>query len=155
MTPLDRYLKCVARYVPPDQCNDILCELRANLLAEFEEHQIAPSEQAAFLKRYGSPLVIAARYRNDERRLVIGRELIGPALFPVFLHMLQRNVALSSVICINVGIILSLGIYGTIRVVLLQAVIQSVILILVFAAANHEMITKSPGKREFEDLYCQ
>lgn len=144
MTPLDRYLNCVRRYLPSEQRDDITSELRANLLAQFEEMQISSSEpaQSAYLKQYGSPLVIAARYRNDQRRIALGRELIGPALFPVFLCVLRTNILVGALACIVVGIVFSSGFPGTLRAMFIQLVVQSFIVTLIFAAANHHL-TKS------------
>jgi hypothetical protein len=81
MDLLERYLHAVGQYLPLETREDVLAELRVNLLAEMDaradaiERPLTVSETAAVLKEHGRPLLVAARYMPQ-------RYLIGPAVFP-------------------------------------------------------------------------
>jgi hypothetical protein len=47
------------------------------------------------LKRFGNPMVVAARYRGDSRSVSFGRRLIGPELFPTYVKVLTVNIAIT------------------------------------------------------------
>jgi hypothetical protein len=112
MTLVDRYLRAVKEQLPRDQQDDIIGELSENLLAQIEDEEttlgrpLVDTEQAAILKRFGNPMVVAARYRGDTRSVSFGRQLIGPELFPTYLRVLTVNVAITAAI---VGVILLVG----------------------------------------------
>lgn len=88
MELLERYLQAVGKYLPVKGRNDILAELRANLLeqAEDRQHELGRSltrdEEEALLKQHGHPLLAAARYLPQ-------RYLIGPAVFPYYWAVLK------------------------------------------------------------------
>lgn len=92
MTPLERYLKTMKPYLPPTQRQDILDELSDSLHSQMECKEeelgrpLTEAEQNALLTRYGHPLAIAARYRQDNRTFTFGRILIGTELFPFYLR---------------------------------------------------------------------
>ena len=90
MELLESYLKAVGKGLPEAQREDILRELSDDIRAEMEEKSaelgrpLTKDEQQVVLKQRGNPLLLAARYRQDTRALVVGRELIGPPLFPFY-----------------------------------------------------------------------
>ncbi len=113
MQLVDRYLQEVKRYLPAEQCEDILKELSANILAEMEDREAAlgrpltEDEQIAILQQQGSPLIVASRYRRDQRAFTFGRVIIGPTLFPLYIKILTLNLCItvvsSSVVTIALG----------------------------------------------------
>lgn len=101
---VDRYLRAVAKALPAEQRDDIVSELSEDIRSEIEDKEnqlgrpLAESEQKALLTQRGNPLLLAARYRQDHRALVIGRQLIGPVLFPFYVRVLTFNLGLTSVV---------------------------------------------------------
>ena len=89
MELLDRYLKTVGTYLPKSQRADILRELSENIRSQIEDREtelgrpLNEAEQEALLKQVGNPLVVAGRFQKDQRTVAFGRQLIGPALFPL------------------------------------------------------------------------
>jgi len=90
MDILERYLQNVRTYLPTGRADDLVTELGANIRAEVEDREeragrpLTEEEQVALLRAHGRPILVAGHYRSDGRRLVLGREVIGPALFPYF-----------------------------------------------------------------------
>jgi hypothetical protein len=88
MELLERYLQAVGKYLPVKGRNDILAELRANLLEQAEDRQhelgrpLTLEEEEALLKQHGHPLLAATRYLPQ-------RYLIGPAVFPYYWAVLK------------------------------------------------------------------
>lgn len=116
MNLVDRYLKAVAKALPEAQHEDIVRELSDDIRSEIEAkagelgRPLTESEQQALLKQRGNPLVLAGRYRQDHRTLALGRQLIGPVLFPYYLRVLSFNLGLTfAVIAI---IFIALGVSG-------------------------------------------
>jgi hypothetical protein len=93
MDLLERYLQAVGQYLPQETREDVLAELRVNLLAEMDarademERPLTESEAAAILKAHGRPMLVAARYLPQH-------SLIGPAVFPFYLLTLRKGVPL-------------------------------------------------------------
>ena len=93
MDLLERYLQAVGQYLPEKTREDVLAELRVNLLAEMDarademERPLTESEAAAILKAHGRPMLVAARYLPQQ-------SLIGPAFFPFYLLTLRKGVPL-------------------------------------------------------------
>ena len=93
MDLLERYLQAVGQYLPQETREDVLAELRVNLLAEMDarademERPLTESEAAAILKAHGRPMVVAARYLPQHY-------LIGPAVFPFYLLTLRKGAPL-------------------------------------------------------------
>lgn len=83
MDLLHRYLGAVAIRLPRRERDDIVAELREELLSQVEERQtrlrrmLTADEVIALLKAYGHPFIVAARYRT-------GRPLVGPELTPFY-----------------------------------------------------------------------
>ncbi len=103
-TLVDRYLRAVKEQLPRAQQDDVIAELTENLRAQIEDAEdalgrpLADDEEAAILKRFGNPMVVAARYRGDTRSVSFGRQLIGPELFPTYLKVLTVNVAITLIV---------------------------------------------------------
>src|SRR4051812_38732142 len=88
MEMIDRYLYAVGRYLPGQRRDDILAELRANILEMAEDRAaelgrpLTLEEEEAILKQHGHPIQVAARYLPQQH-------LIGPTVFPYYWHILQ------------------------------------------------------------------
>jgi hypothetical protein len=102
MDLLERYLAEVRRNLPRRDADDIVAELRDLLLARAEEQEEAAGtvDWNALLRGFGHPLVIAARYRRHQW-------LIGPELYPFYLHFLKIIVTI--VIAVTAGFALVKG----------------------------------------------
>src|ERR1700761_5846160 len=88
MELVDRYLHAVSFWLPEDQHDDIVAELREDIHSEIEEREselgrpLTRLEAEALLKRRGNPVVVAQRYLPQ-------RFLIGPRLFPMYCLVLK------------------------------------------------------------------
>src|SRR5215831_4376146 len=115
MNLVDRYLKAVAKALPEAQREDIVRELSEDIRSEMEDkagelgRPLTEAEQQAVLKQRGNPLLLAARYRQDHRALVIGRQLIGPVLFPFYVKVLSFNLGLTFLVVATIFIALGVG----------------------------------------------
>ncbi len=87
MELLDRYLQAIEFWLPKRQRQDIIAELSEDLRSQVEEKEtelgrkLEDAEVEAILKRCGSPLAVASRYRPQQY-------LIGPTLFPIYRFVL-------------------------------------------------------------------
>jgi hypothetical protein len=156
MDLVDSYVRTVAQVLPEAQREDISRELSEDIRSEMEDRQkqlgreLTAAEQEALLRQRGNPLLLAARYRQDTRSLVIGRELIGPALFPFYVKVLSFNLGLTLVIIGTIFVGLELG--GQVlrfseiaSSCLLQLFIQLVIVTLFFSVGQKHL-TKYPDR---------
>jgi hypothetical protein len=88
MDLIDRYLAAIARRLPADKADDIVAEIRDDLLTRQEVREEAlgraldRKEIAALIKEVGHPLVVASRYRSQQY-------LVGPDAFPFFVATLR------------------------------------------------------------------
>ena len=88
MDLLDRYLQAVRFWLPKSQQDDIIAELSEDLQSQIDEKEgelgrpLNEDEASAILKRCGSPILVASRYRAQTY-------LIGPALFPIYIFVLK------------------------------------------------------------------
>ena len=88
MELLDRYLQAVRFWLPKAQQQDIIAELSEDLHSQVEDKEMElarplnDAEVEGILKRYGSPILVASRYRPQT-------QLIGPALFPIYWFILK------------------------------------------------------------------
>ena len=104
MELVDRYLKAIRSYLPYVQRDDIIRELSENLRSQIEDKEeelgrpLNDAEIEALLKAHGHPLIVAGRYRQDERSFAFGRQLIGPVLFPFYMKVLAFNLGITSVV---------------------------------------------------------
>ena len=150
MELLDRYLKTVGTYLPKSQRADIIGELSENLRSQFEDREtelgrpLTEAEQEAILKLVGNPLVVAGRFQKNQRTVAFGRQLIGPALFPLYAKVLSVNLAITLVICVTATVVLAdLGKYvtpvGTVPAILLQLLLQFSIITVIFTVAEKSL----------------
>lgn len=156
METVDRYLKAVAKALPEAQREDIIRELSEDIRSEMEDKQselgrpLTEAEQQGLLKQRGNPILLAARYHQDNRRVAFGRELIGPVLFPFYIKVLSFNLGLTFVV---IGtIFLALGVSGqrvsfndVFRTCLLQLFIQLGAVTLIFSLIDKHL-KKNPDR---------
>jgi hypothetical protein len=133
---LNRYLQAVGRLLPKARRDDIIEELRINILAQMEDRAgalgrpLAEDEQVEILRRHGNPTLVAGRYREGNLGLAFGRQLIGPELFPFYKNVLTLNLSITLVI---IGIVsLTVG-HAAFPGILFPMVAQVSIITLVFA----------------------
>lgn len=156
MDMLDRYLGAVRSYLPKSlsraQQNDIIAELEENLRVQMDDreaelgHPLSGDEENAILQRHGHPMLVAGRYQANQGRVAFGRELIGPALFPVYLRTLWIVLAVSLGIYAVVVTVLALTdnpltAGGVLTSVIMQGAIQFVALTAIFTVANQYLPT--------------
>jgi hypothetical protein len=109
MELLDRYLQAVREYLLHSRHDDVVKELGDNILSQMEDQAaelgrpLNESEQAAILKQFGHPLVVAAPYR----RLPM-QQLVGPKLFPLYWYALQMMVLMLFAATLVLSVVLSL-----------------------------------------------
>ncbi len=90
MDVVERYLQNVRAYLPAAAREDCVAELGENIRSQIEDREeklgrpLGEDERIAILRAHGRPLLVAGAYRSDGRRLVLGREVIGPELFPFY-----------------------------------------------------------------------
>ena len=156
MNLVDRYLKTVAKALPEAQREDIIRELSEDIRSEMEDKQselgraLTEAEQQALLKQRGNPLLLAARYHQDDRRVAFGRLLIGPVLLPFYIKVLSFNLGLTFVVIGTIFLALSLSgqpvhfndIFST---CLLQLFIQLGVVTLIFSLIERHL-TKHPDR---------
>jgi hypothetical protein len=150
MELLDRYLKTVGTYLPKPQRADILQELSENIRSQMEDRAselgrpLNEAEQETILKQVGNPLVVAGRFQKDQRTVSFGRQLIGPALFPLYAKVLCVNLAVTVVICITAAFVLAnLGkpvtAFVTAPTIALQLLLQFSIVTIIFTLAEKSL----------------
>ena len=107
---LDRYIHSIQMTLPPDKMDDIAAEIRSNLLSLVEDEalhlgrELSPDELSAILKRYGHPMRVGSRYRDQP-----GRGLICPELFPLYWFTLRAIFAVWVTIRLIVAVFASQG----------------------------------------------
>lgn len=159
MDLVDRYLKALENALPAAQRQDILSELSEDIQSEMEDKQnelgraLTEEEQQALLKQRGNPLLLAARYRQDHRSLAIGRQLIGPVLFPFYVKVLSFNLGLTFAIIGAIFIALAvsgqkIGFHDIVSTCLLQLFIQLGIVTLIFSLVEKHL-SKHPDCWDF------
>lgn len=155
MELIERYLKSIRRLLPPGQPDDIINELRSNILSQIDDREaglgraLTDGEREAILKQHGDPLEVAARYRSDERCLAFGRQWIGPVLFPFYEKVLLINLSITAIIISGIGIVLAAGgsplDFGqTWRAFLVHGLVQFGIVTAIFIAAQRSF-ARNPG----------
>jgi len=88
MDLIDRYLNAVRFWLPKAQRRDIIAELAADIRSQVEDREsalgrpLASADVEALLKERGSPYSVAGRYLPQ-------RQLVGPALFPLYVFVLK------------------------------------------------------------------
>lgn len=157
MDLLDRYVHAVRGYLPKSltgaQQDDIVDELAENIRAQMDDREeqlgrpLTTEEQEAILQQHGHPIVAAARYQtNQEARVVFGRQLIGPALFPIYLRTLWIVVGIS--LGVYAVVLAALAVSGNpisvgsaLTTVAMQFAIQFVALTAIFTVAESSLPT--------------
>lgn len=92
MDMIDTYLGVVAAQLSKDQAEDIVAELRDEILARKEDREealgrpLAEAELEVLLRGVGHPLVVAARYSDRPQGL------IGPELYPWWMFAARLGV---------------------------------------------------------------
>src|SRR3569832_448970 len=104
MQLLERYLQAVGTNLPQKKRDDILREIRANILEGVEDKEselgraLTLEEEEAVLKQYGNPVVVGMRYWPKQN-------LIGPSLFPYYVHVLKLVIPLAAVIAAAISLL--------------------------------------------------
>jgi hypothetical protein len=104
MNLLNRYLQAVGRCLPKARRDDIVEELRVNMLSQIEDREeelgrsLTESELVRLLQDHGNPMIVAGRYREANLGLAFGIQLIGPELFPFYKMILGINFAITFVL---------------------------------------------------------
>jgi len=90
MDLIERYLQAVNFALPEAEREDIIKELRDSIFSQVEEKEsslgrpLNEDEVVELLKKMGSPLQLASRYRKP-------RQLISSTLFPIYWKVLQLS----------------------------------------------------------------
>ena len=98
MDMLEDYLRAVSRLLPKAKREDIIAELRDEILTRIESREselgstLTPDETEQLLRDFGHPIVVAARYRDEPQYSV------GPALYPFWIFAVRLAVILELVI---------------------------------------------------------
>ncbi len=105
MDMLEDYLRAVSRLLPRAKREDIIAELRDEILTRIEAREgelgrtLSPDETENLLREFGHPIVIAARYRDEPQYSV------GPALYPYWMFAVRfaiiLEIALSTLVFIG------------------------------------------------------
>lgn len=141
-TLIDRYLRAVKDQLPRGQQDDVINELSENLREQIEDEEAArgrpllETEEAAILKRFGNPIVVAAQYRGDTRSVSFGRQLIGPELFPTYLKVLTVNVVITALIVAVIVLVGGGTVWSSMYGGLVPIVIQFAIITGIFIYAD-------------------
>jgi hypothetical protein len=94
MELIERYLQAVKFALPQAQRDDIIKELRDSILSQIEEKEaelgraLTEQEQVDLLKKMGSPMHLASRYRKQQ-------SLIGATMFPIYWKVLKASLGLA------------------------------------------------------------
>ncbi len=94
MELIERYLQAVKFALPQAQRDDIIKELRDSILSQVEEKEaelgrtLTEQEQVDRLKKMGSPMHLASRYRKQQ-------SLIGSTIFPIYWKVLKASLGLA------------------------------------------------------------
>jgi hypothetical protein len=156
MEMLDRYLKTLKSALPDAQKEDIVRELSENINSEIEDKEaelgrpLNETELEALLRQHGNPLVVASRYRQDQRSVTFGRQLIGPTLFPFYRKVLFFNLGLTGVIILIIFTALlasgqPIGLGAALSILFYNLLIQFSVITLIFTAMDQHL-TKHPDR---------
>jgi hypothetical protein len=136
MDLLERYLQAVGQHLSAATREDVLAELRVNLLAEMDARAeetgrpLTESETAEILKTHGRPMLVAARYLPQHY-------LIGPAIFPFYLLTLRKAVPFVVLLYLlaRVGTLLFSPSPGAFAANLVSSIVQLIPVLLIFWGA--------------------
>ena len=102
MDLVDRYLQQVQRYLPAKDQDDIVNELKDDILSEVADQETHPgrpvteAEMVNLLKHRGHPFLLAQRYRPKQD------PLIGPGMLPFYWQTLKASLALAFLVIVIV-----------------------------------------------------
>lgn len=88
MDLVDRYFAAIRRNLPAAKASDIAAELKDDFCSHLEAReaelgrQLSAEELSGFIREFGHPLIVAARYRRHQG-------LIGPDVFPFYISVLR------------------------------------------------------------------
>lgn len=150
MEMLDRYLHTLKSALPDAQKEDIVREFSENVHSEIEDREaelgrsLNETELDALLKQHGNPLVVASRYRQDQRSVSFGRQLIGPILFPFYAKVLTFNLGLTGVVIAIIFTALlasgrTVGFGEALSTLFYNLLIQFAVITAIFMAVDHHM----------------
>ncbi len=94
MNMLEDYLRAVSRLLPRAKRDDIIAELRDEILTRIEAKEsemgraLSEDETEQVLRDFGHPIVVAARYREGPQYSV------GPALYPYWIFAVRFAILL-------------------------------------------------------------
>ncbi len=142
MELVDKYVQAVKEYLPDGQQNDIARELAENIRAQMDDRAealgrpLTEAEQEAILKQMGNPALVAGKYQTDPMRLVFGRELIGPVLFPIYARVLLISLPLMVLGNYLAALFMRTSFGDTVASMALKALTQFAIITGIFMAAQ-------------------
>ena len=155
MDTLSRYLYAVRNDLPKNSArDDIAAEIGEALQSQFDAREadlgraLTSDEEAAIIKAYGHPRVVASRYS-------VVPYLIGPELLPAYVYLLRTILTIVLAVEVIAGALIAIAydsismFTGALGVALRSAVIIFTIVTLAFAAAE-----RNPrGKGTFFDRW--
>ena len=105
MDLIERYLHAVKSHLPLKQQDDVVAELGDDLRSRIDEREaelgrpLDESEVVAVLKSLGHPAHLAGKYGSWQ-------QLIGPALFPMYVHILKFAMGLALLVNVVLAAVL-------------------------------------------------
>ena len=105
MDLIERYLHAVKSHLPLKQQDDVVAELGDDLRSRIDEREaelgrpLDESEVVAVLNSLGHPAHLAGRYGSWQ-------QLIGPALFPMYVHILKFAIGLALLVNVVLAAVL-------------------------------------------------
>jgi len=108
MTLIDRYLHAVRGFLPASSQDDIVRELGEDIRdqaadrAEELGRPLSDDDEAALLKQFGHPMLLAAKYRRSQH-------LISPVVFPFYWLALKVAVGIALAVQLAIAIAMVVG----------------------------------------------
>jgi hypothetical protein len=108
MTLIDRYLHAVRGFLPASRQEDIIRELSEDIHSQVGDREealgrpLTESETGDLLKRFGHPMVLAAKYRPQH-------QLIGASLFPFYWFALKMALGAALIVHLAIAIAMVAG----------------------------------------------
>jgi hypothetical protein len=105
MDLIERYLHAVKGHLPLKQQDDVIAELADDLRSRLDDREaelgrpLDEDEVVAILRQLGHPAHLAARYGSWQL-------LIGPALFPMYVHILKFALGLALLVNVVLAAVL-------------------------------------------------
>ena len=105
MNLIERYLHAVKSHLPLKQQDDVIAELGEDIRSRLDDREaelgrpLSEDEVVAILRQLGHPAHLAARYGSWQ-------QLIGPALFPMYVHILKFAMGLALMVNVVLAAVL-------------------------------------------------